>query len=293
MSAVKRSLSRNLLELNLSVLFISTSGALGRYIDLPAPVTIGMRAALAAVALILFCRWRKISLQVYPKDLLVVSVGGALLGLHWITYFYALQLSNVAIGMLSLFSYPAITAILEPLINKTKILPFHLLLCGVALLGIYFLAPDFDLENSHFTAVGFGLISALCYALRNIILKPKIAHYNGSALMVYQLIAIAVLLAPVFFFMDTSNLLDFLPATVMLAVVTTSLGHTLFLTSLRHFSVITASIVSCTQPIYGILIGMLFLQEYPAWTTVIGGALILSTVLAEGIRLGRMEQKDS
>ena len=61
---------------------------------------------------------------------------------HWVTYFYALQWSNVAIGMLSLFTYPVITALLEPLILKTKFQKHHLILGFIVLIGVYFLAPD-------------------------------------------------------------------------------------------------------------------------------------------------------
>lgn len=46
-------------------------------------------------------------------------LAGLFMGIHWVTYFYALQWSNVAIGMLSLFTYPVITAFLEPLFFKT------------------------------------------------------------------------------------------------------------------------------------------------------------------------------
>ena len=44
------------------------------------------------------------------------------MGTHWIIYFISLKLSNVAIGMLSVFTYPVITAFLEPILlgNKFK-----------------------------------------------------------------------------------------------------------------------------------------------------------------------------
>ena len=50
------------------------------------------------------------------------------MGTHWVTYFYALQWSNVAIGMLSLFTYPVITALLEPLFFNTRFQLRHLIL---------------------------------------------------------------------------------------------------------------------------------------------------------------------
>ena len=42
--------------------------------------------------------------------------------------------------------------------------------------------------------------------------------------------------------------------------------------------------MSSVQPIYGILLGMLFLAEIPSYTTIIGGALILSTVIIESVQ---------
>lgn len=110
----------HLLEINLAVIFISTSGTLGRYIDLPVPVTIASRGILAFFILLLFCRWKGISLKVKRSDLPLVILSGILMALHWVTYFYALQMSSVAIGMLSIYTYPIITAFLEPLLLKTK-----------------------------------------------------------------------------------------------------------------------------------------------------------------------------
>lgn len=286
----KRIQTVNFIELNLAILFISTSGALGRYIDLPIPITIGLRSLLGGLVLYLFCRWKKISFFVEGPDRKTIFFGGLLLGLHWITYFYALRLSNVAIGMLSLFTYPAITAILEPIFLKTKILKIHLLLSVLVLVGIYFLVPDFDIKNDDFKAVGFGVFSALCYATRNIIMKTKINSYNGSLLMTYQLVIITIVLSPFAFFLDTSSVINYLPATVLLALLTTAIGHTLFLHSLKHFSTVTASIVSCSQPVYGIIIGMIFLQEYPKVTTIIGGGIIIFTVIIESLRVFKLNR---
>jgi len=278
----------NFIELNLAILFISTSGALGRFIDLPIPLTIGLRSLLGGIALYFFCRWKKISFYVEGGDRKTILFGGLLLGLHWITYFYSLRLSNVAIGMLSLFTYPAITAILEPIILKTRILKIHLILSLMVLVGIYFLVPDFDLQNDDFKAVGFGIFSAFCYALRNIILKRKINRYDGSLLMVYQLLVISVFLSPFAFVLDSSKVIDYLPATIVLALLTTSIGHTLFLHSLKHFSTVTASIVSCAQSVYGIIIGMIFLHEYPKVNTIIGGGIIIFTVIIESLRVYKL-----
>ncbi|KAA1243989.1 EamA family transporter [Aquimarina sp. RZ0] len=266
------------------MLFISTSGALGRYIDMPVPVTIGFRAILAGILLFLFCRWKKISFTIASKDRVTILMGGVLMGLHWITYFYALKLSNVAIGMLSLFTYPVITSFLEPLLLKTKFEKMHLVLGGLVLLGIYFLVPDFSFENTYAKAVVFGVFSALCYALRNLLMKTKVNNYHGSVLMWYQLVIVSLILIPIIFILDSSEMRTQWPWVLILALITTAIGHTLFLFSLKRFSTTTASIISSIQPVYGIIIGIIFLAEIPLWTTIIGGLLILTSVVIESIR---------
>ena len=266
------------------MIFISTSGALGRYIELPVPITIASRAILAFFILLLYCKWRGIPLKIYKKDIFPIVLSGIFMGLHWITYFYSLQLSNVAIGMLSLFTYPVITSFLEPLVLGTRFQKIHFLLGILVLCGIYFLAPNFDMGNSHTLAVAIGVLSALFYALRNLILKTKVSTYNGSMLMCYQVGIIGVMLFPFFFSMDIDGIASQWEAMVLLALLTTAIGHTLFLNSFKHFSITTVSIISSVQPVYGILIGALFLSEIPSLVTLLGGILILSSVIIESIR---------
>jgi drug/metabolite transporter (DMT)-like permease len=275
---------QNLFELNISLLLISTSGPLGRYIDMPVPVTIAFRALVGAMLIYLFCRWKGLDLTLNKQDRSIILTSGLLMLLHWITYFYALKLSNVSIGMLSLFTFPVITALLEPVLLKTKFQFIHLVLGGMVIVGIYFLVPEFDISNDHTKALGFGVFSAVCYALRNIIMKSKVSEYNGSVLMLYQLIIIGACLFPSFFILDTSKIVVELPAALVLAVLTTALGHTIFLQSFKHFSTTSVSIMSSVQPIYGILLGMLFLNEIPELSSVLGGGLILISVIVESTR---------
>ncbi|MDT0678396.1 DMT family transporter [Autumnicola musiva] len=279
---VKNQHFKNILELNLAVLLISTSGTLGRYITLSPFVIILFRAIMAGAVLYLFCRYKNFRIKVANKrDLLKVIVGGCLMGIHWVTYFFSLKFSSVAIGMLSIYTYPVITTFLEPLLLKTSFSKIHLALAVLVLCGIYFLVPEFSFENDQTLAVAFGVTSAFFYSLRNILMKQEVERYNGSVLMMYQMLIISFLLIPVLFIFDLSGVVSQLVPIFVLALITTCLGHTLLLMSFRNFSVTTASIISSVQPVYGILLGLIFLGEYPALKTLIGGALIICAVFVE------------
>lgn len=266
------------------MLLLGTSGPFGRFIDLPVPLTIGIRAFMAFFLLFAYCKWNGISFRLRQQDVLPILLSGFLMCIHWLSYFKALQLSNVAVGMLSLFTYPVITAFLEPFFLKTRFQAVHLVLALLVLLGVYFLVPDLSFDNGHTLAIGFGVFSAFCYAVRNLILKVKVERYNGSVLMSYQLFITAVLLLPVYFIYDLVEIKDQWQGLVGLIVLTTALGHTMFVNTFKHFSITTVSILSCIQPVYGIIYGALFLFEIPTWTTVLGGIMILASVIIESIR---------
>jgi drug/metabolite transporter (DMT)-like permease len=276
---------KNLSSLLLATLFISTSGVLGRYIALPTEIIIWFRASLAMLFLYVFCKYKKIDLSIKSsKDYVPFFISGIFMAVHWITYFYALKLANVALGVLSLYTFPIIITLLEPLFLKVKFNPIYILFGVMVLTGLYILTPEFTLESSQVRGVLFGIFSAFCYAIRILILKQQVANYNGSMLMFYQTLIITILLFPTLFFMDVSGLESQFPFLLLLAFITTAVGHSLMLHSLKFFSASTASIISSLQPIFGIILAFFFLQEIPSWNTFWGGSLILLTVVIESFR---------
>jgi drug/metabolite transporter (DMT)-like permease len=276
---------KNLSGLILATLFISTSGVLGKYIAMPSEVIIWFRSAFAMIFLYGFCKSKKINLRVIDLKTHVPFIISSLFTAgHWVTYFYALKLSNVAIGMLSLFTFPVITALLEPIFIKSKLNPVHLVLGLMVLIGLYILAPEFSMESSDVRGILFGLFSALCYSIRILILKQHVTLYNGSMIMFYQTFVITVILFPVLFFMDTSGFQSQFPYLLLLALLTTAIGHSLMVHSLKFFSASTATIISSIQPVFGIIIAFIVVDEVPSRNTIWGGLLIISTVFIETIR---------
>ena len=276
---------KNISGLLLATLFISTSGVLGRYIAMPTEVIIWFRAAIAMVLLYLYCKYKKIDLTIKSsKDYKPFFISGLLMAVHWVTYFYALKLSNVALGVLSLYTFPIIIALLEPLFLKVKFDPIYILLGLMVLTGLFILTPEFNIESTQVKGILFGVFSAFCYAVRILILKQHVAKYNGTMLMFYQTVIITILLLPTLFFMDISGLESQFPYLLLLAFLTTAIGHSLMLHSLKFFSASTASIISSLQPIFGIILAFFFLQETPTMCTFWGGSLILLTVVIESVR---------
>lgn len=264
------------------MLFVSTSGVLGRFVPLDAIPAVWWRAVFALLFLGAFCWWKGYDFRIKdPKRRRLVLLSGLLMMAHWVSYFYALKLSSVAIGMLAVFTYPAMTTLLEPLLLKKPFEPRHLGLAGLVIVGVYFLAPSFSLADGATLGLALGLLSAFIYSLRNILMKTQVDALQGSVLMTYQVGLTMLLLVPSLFFFDSIPVATAWPYLIGLGLVTTAIGHTMLLACFRYFSVSTASLLTCVQPIYGILLGMLFYQEIPSWSAVLGGALILAAVAVE------------
>lgn len=273
---------RPLLEINLAMIFIGTSGVLGRFVPLSPTEAVWWRALIALGLLGLFCWWRGYSFRLRGyRRTVAVLLAGVLMAGHWVTYFYALQLSSVAIGMLSIFTFPAMTTLLEPLLLRKAFEPRHLLLAVLVVAGVYFLAPSFSLDDGATRGLLFGLLSAFIYSLRNILLKTQVEAVQGSVLMFYQVVVAVVVLLPLLSFATLIPTPAAWPYLIGLGLFTTAIGHTLFLGSFRHFSVSTASLLACVQPVYGILLGVIFFREVPGVSSILGGALILLAVAVE------------
>jgi len=154
----------------------------------------------------------------------------------------------------------------------------------MVLFGVSILTPEFTLESSDVKGILFGLFSAICYSIRMLILKKHVQHYHGSMLMLYQTTIITIVLFPVLFFMDSTGFESQYPYLLLLALLTTAIGHSLMVHSLKFFSASTATIISSIQPIFGILIAFLLIDEIPKTKTIWGGLIIILTVVIETIR---------
>jgi len=217
---------------------------------------------------------------------------------HWLLYFYALKLSSVAIGMLTVFTYPAMTTLLEPALLGGRYNLRHFLLATLMLLGVLCLSLDFEagsassnglslVSGSVALGAGLGLLSALLYALRNVLMKTQVTSVPGAVLMTHQMWVVVLVTAPALLVFPILPSAAAWPYVLLLAVVTTALGQTLFLMSFRNFSVSTASLLGTVNPIFGIAWGALFFGELPGVWSIVGGALILSAAAVEAVHTTR------
>ncbi|WP_342353394.1 DMT family transporter [Leptospira vanthielii] len=270
----------------MTILIMGNVTLFAKLLPFPAVTIISGRALFSVILLGLFfwLRGKSVSYRSF-KDFLFVFGIGILFALHWVTYFHSIQVSTVAVGMLSLFTYPVFSAIMEPLFGGKRPDPFSFFLACFSLFGLFLIVPDLSWDNQMFQGVVWGVVSAVLYAIRNLLTKEMHVHYPSAQILFTQLIATALVLLP---FADGLFVMfaepKYLLFQVVLAGVFTSLAHTIWIRSLSNLSVTTAGTLSTLSPIYGSLAAWYFLGEVPPERLWLGGAVILFCAILEVFR---------
>ncbi len=273
--------------LYLAVFLLALNGLFAKLIPLDALTVTQVRSTVAAIALVCFALLTKRRVRLESaKQLAGISMLGIFLGLHWVTFFHAMQVSTVAIGMLSFFTYPVITVFLEPLFHGRQIDKADVFAAILVFVGIIIMVGEnvTQLNSNTFQGAMWGVLSACLFALRNVLQKYKFQRVSPDGLILYQVITIALML---FIFIDFDSigrleLNDWL-LIVLLGAVSTAMAHSLFSFSLKHIPAKSVSMIACLQPPFAALFAWLLLNEVPGYGVLIGGFIIVSVALYESV----------
>ncbi len=273
---------RSLLSVHIAIFFLGVTGLFSKLVELPAIDIIAYRGMLAALTLLIILGVTRGTIRIHNLKHLSLMIGlGVLLGIHWISYFYSMQVSGVAVGMIALFTYPVMTVFIEPLFHGDKPRPKDIL-CGLIMLtGVAFIVPDFSASNTVTIGIFWGIFSAAFFSLRNVLQKHYLSQYGGLTSMLYQSFVAGIIALP-FISLPPSNITtNQWILLLVLASAFTALPHSLFASSLRHLKAKSVSLIASLQPLYGAIFAFLVLSEQPDLSTLLGGIIILGAATYE------------
>jgi drug/metabolite transporter (DMT)-like permease len=288
-------INKNIFILLTASLVLSFAPLFAKFIDLGAGMITWWRCLFACVVLGGFLAWKK-QIRLPANYVLWMAITGALLGIHWWLFFLSIQKSSVSIGVLMLFTFPLLSALIEPLTRRTPVSIRQILGGAGIVVGVYFLVPDFSLGNSTTAGVLIGLLGALLYAIRNIITKNHLSAIGTMTTLFYQLlfaflalcIALSLSFEP-FVVPDTKQLGQI----VILAIVFTIGGHGLMTYCLKLFSASTVGIVSSLQVAFSTVLAFIFLSEVPTHQFYYGAMIIVSIAVYELLPRNQQGEKEN
>lgn len=276
----------NLIQLNFAVLIWGGTAMFAKGVALPTGHIICFRSLIGAFSLLIFLMGTKSVMKVKkPRDYWMLTGLGIAMGLHWLTYFQALKDSTAAVAILSLHTYPVLTALVEPWVFREKLRKSDVFLAGVVFVGILVMTPEISLSNKTTQAILLGIISGVFFMCRNLMTRKFVHEYSSSFLMMWQMMIIGLFLLPVILFSaPVEYSLQTVGLLVLLGIVFTAFPHTLFSASFANLSAKTVGILATMLPLYGAVFGYLIHQETVNIRTAAGGALILGCVIIETFR---------
>ncbi|WP_320040056.1 DMT family transporter [uncultured Desulfobacter sp.] len=278
--------TRGLILIHIAVFLFGFAGLFGKFIDCtPLWIVLG-RTIFASLALIIYAKlFSCTSLKVATsKDLGFFVLQGILLALHWLSFFAAIQVSSVAVGLLTFSSFPLFVTFMEPLFFKEPFKKVDVLTAVAVFAGIILVVPDMDFSNKVTLGSFYGLISGFTFAVLGLVNRRNARHCHPVSAAFYQnLFAALSLITPVLVIQTPPPTPHDVFLLALLGVVFTALAHACFITGLIRIRVQTASVIAGMEPVYGILFAFILLGEIPNFSTLAGGILIIGAVISAGL----------
>lgn len=280
------------LQVHLCVLLWGFTAIFGRLISLPALPLVFWRMAIVALVLAGVPRvWR--SCREMPKGLVAAYAGvGALLALHWLTFYAAIKLSNASVGATCMALAPVLLAFVEPLLTRRRFDPRDLVLGVAAVAGVATVLGG--IPTGMRLGVGVGALSAALLAIFGALNKRLVQQGDALAVTAIEIGAGALLMAALAPFVPYDGPAFPIPGArdavllVVLALGCTLLPYWLHLVALRSLTAFWVALATNLEPVYAILLAMPLLGEHHdlAARFYLGVAVIVGAVLAYPL-LGR------
>ncbi len=274
------------IKLHVSILLAGFTGIFGKIITLNEGLLVWYRMLITSL-IMLAVLWISKRLQRVPPTKAWQMFGvGSLLALHWVFFFGSIKASNVSIGVICFSLTGFFTAILEPLLNGRRISFREVSFSLITLAGILLI---FHFDARYRTGIILGIISSLLAALFTITNKKIGTDYASSIMLLYEMIGgflcLTLLLPSYLYYFPVESILPDGKDVVYLLVFSVCCTVFLYLLQIDVLKTISAFTVNLSynlEPVYSIIIAMLFLGESKELTFVfyIGlGLIILSVAL--------------
>ena len=255
--------TKTLVLLHTAVFLAGWTGIFGRLISLGGLPLVWYRMMVSVVTLSIILAIGGRLHRLSWKAVAMIAGCGAFLALHWVAFFASIQASNVSIGVACIATSCFFTTLLDPLINRKRVVWTEVIISFIAIAGVLLI---FSLDVRYRLGIALGLLSAALYSLFSLV-NINVARATGedsATMLLYELIGGVICL---------SLLVPFLPAAeivpqrgdilwlLLLGSVFTIIPFLFQLISFRTLSAFTVNLAYNLEPVYSIAFAAILFGE--------------------------------
>ena len=279
---------KSYLHLHVIVFIWGFTAVLGKLISLEALDLVWYRMLFASVIMTFVVLLNKEKIKVPFNVLIGFIISGIIIALHWLTFYYAIKVSNVSITLACLSTGAFFASILEPIFYKRRIIWYEVLFGLIVIIGLGII---FKVETQYATGIYVAVTSAFLSALFSVINGKYAKEYSPNVISVYELSSGFLFLSiylffedsftPAFFALSANDLLWLF----LLSSICTAYAFSASVKVMKFLSPFTVMLTINLEPIYGIILVLLIFPENEKMSPMfyIGAIIILATVIANGI----------
>lgn len=286
------------IKLHVSVILAGFTGVFGRLISLHEfPLTF-LRVLFACIVIWIMTLVRADRTMPRRNHIPSLLFVGALLGMHWLLFYASIKASNVSVGVVCYSLVGFYSAVLEPLINRHRFSLRELLLSLITLAGV---ALIFGFDIQFRTGIILGAISSLLASLFTIYNKRvgDLTQYPSPLMLRWELLgAFAVLTVAIPFYFGIYEISPVVPTVadlcwlLVLASLCTVGLQLLQIQVLKKVSAFTVNLTYNLEPVYSILLAIIFFNESAEMTPAFlaGLSMIILSVALQTLSTYRERQ---
>ncbi|MEZ5056619.1 MAG: DMT family transporter [Saprospiraceae bacterium] len=279
---------RAYLELHIAVFLFGFTAILGDLIELNALVLVWWRVLLTSISLIFFIKIIRLFKTMEKKRILQFAGIGILVALHWLAFYGSIKLANASIALVCMATTSFFTSLMEPAIMRYRFRWYEVGLGLLVIPGMWLIANTSS--PGMMSGIWVGLIAAFLASLFAILNKKLITKANPIAITFLELSSAWIflcLIIPFYFWKNPETL--FLPPDwqnwayiLVLALLCTTLAYVLSIRSLMHISAFASNLTVNLEPVYGIALAVVLLNENEELNSGFywGLAIILASVFS-------------
>ena len=279
---------KNYLHLHFLVFIAGFTAIIGELVSIEAVSLVWYRMLIAGGMMFLYLKYIRAKLKISIGTFVKFSIAGIIIALHWITFFEAINQSNVSIT-LAMFSTGAFFAsFIEPIFFKRGIIWYEMLFGIIVIIGVWLITQT---EMHYINGILLGISSALFSTLFAVINGRFIEKHTASVISFYEFLSGVIFISIYllfkgdfdagFFVLSQSDWIYIL----ILASICTAYAFIASVYVMKYISPFTVILTYNLEPVYGIILAIILFPETEKMSSefYFGAILIISTVIINGI----------